>query len=251
MNRTDRSTAKRQELFGNLSADADNFDPEFAQIADKFIYGEIFYQGNLDTPLRVLISLVALATIRDRDYLELQTQAALNIGLDPHTLKEALYQCAPFIGFPAISAALQIVNNVLSAHHITLPLEARGTVTEEDRFEAGRSIQFPIYGERMKQNLSSLPEEHRSILPRYLTEMCFGDFYTRPGLDLKTRELLILCALCALGGTEAQIKSHAAGNLKVGNDRETILSAITQCLPWVGFPRVLNAINIIKEINLE
>ena len=76
-----------------------------------------------------------------------------------------------------------------------------------------------------------------------------GDFYTRAGLDLQTRELLILCVLCALGGTDLQIKSHATGNLKVGNSRDTLVSAITFCLPFIGFPRTLNAINIVKDVS--
>jgi alkylhydroperoxidase/carboxymuconolactone decarboxylase family protein YurZ len=68
------------------------------------------------------------------------------------------------------------------------------------------------------------------------SEVCFGDFHTRAGLDLRTRELLVLCVLCALGDTERQIKSHAISNLKVGNSLETIISCTSTCRPVGGIP---------------
>ena len=251
MNRKNRAEAKLNELFNNVQSGPTDLDPEFTEISHRFIYGEIFYQGNLEVRLRMLISLVVLTAIRNQTQLPSQVGAALAAGVQPKEIKEALYQCAPFIGFPTVFDALQMVNAVLLDHGVSLPLDAESRVSEEERFEKGKAIQFPIYGDRIKKNLESLPDEHRESIPKYLTEVCFGDFYTRAGLDLRTRELLILCVLCALGGTEGQIKSHAAGNLKVGNSRETIISAVTQCLPWIGFPRTLNSINIIKDITIE
>ncbi|PWB73640.1 MAG: 4-carboxymuconolactone decarboxylase [Anaerolineales bacterium] len=251
MNRKDRTDAKLTELFDKVELGQTGLDPEFTEISRRFIYGDIFQQGNLDLRQRLLISLVVLTTIGDQTELSCQATAALKVGVQPREMKEALYQCAPFIGFPAVFRALQIVNAILLDHHVSLPLETEDLIPADERFDKGRAIQFPIYGDRIRSNLSSLPGEHRENLPKYLTELCFGDFYTRDGLDLKDRELLVLCVLCALGDTEGQIRSHAAGNLKVGNSRETILSAVTQCLPWIGFPRTLNTINIIKDITIE
>jgi 4-carboxymuconolactone decarboxylase len=82
----------------------------------------------------------------------------------------------------------------------------------------------------------------------YLSAFCFGDFYTRGALDLKSRELLTLCIISALGGCESQLKSHVLGNKNVGNDKETLISAITHCLPYIGFPRTLNALACVNEI---
>jgi outer membrane protein assembly factor BamB len=63
---------------------------------------------------------------------------------------------------------------------------------------------------------------------------CFGDYYTRKGLDIKLRELTTLSILIALGGVESQIKGHIQGNVNVGNDRSVLMDLITQLLPWVG-----------------
>ena len=60
--------------------------------------------------------------------------------------------------------------------------------------------------------------------------------------------MITLCVLCALGGCEAQVRAHIKGNLNVGSSRETIISVLTQCMPYIGFPRTLNAISCLNEI---
>ena len=249
--RSDRAEDKLHELFGTAQLSGADLDPEFFEIMKRFTYGEIYYQGNLDRRQRELIALVVLTTIQCLSEVRAHVGAALNIGITPIEIKESLYQCAPFIGFPRVQEALKIVNEVMLSRGISLPLDSQRQIEEGDRFAKGREIQFPIYGDRINQAVANLPEEQRESIPRYLTELCFGDLYTRAGLDLQTRELLILCVLCALGGTDLQIKSHATGNLKVGNSRETVVSAITFCLPFIGFPRTLNAINIVKDVSKE
>ena len=91
------------------------------------------------------------------------------------------------------------------------------------------------------------PEELKHIQD-YLSAYCFGDFYTRGTLDLKMRELITFCAICCLGGCEPQAKSQAGANISVGNTRELLIDAVTQCLPFIGFPRTLNAISCINEV---
>lgn len=83
---------------------------------------------------------------------------------------------------------------------------------------------------------------------KYLSANCFGDYYTRKGLDIKTRELLTFSMILSLGGCEPQLKGHIQGNLNVGNDKELLLSVVTQLLPYVGYPRTLNAIRCINEV---
>src|SRR6185503_2755977 len=106
----------------------------------------------------------------------------------------------------------------------------------------------PLYGDEIRDHLAGLPDDLRGVVPRLLTEFCFGDFYTRSGLDLALRELLVLCVLAALGGAEFQVRGHAAGNLKAGNSVEVQAAAIIHCLPYIGFPRAINAIRAINEL---
>jgi 4-carboxymuconolactone decarboxylase len=250
MNRIERAKKKSQELFGAQSV-TNTSDPELMSILQGLIFGEIFYVGNLDDKTRELITITVLTTNQTLPQLKDHTNAALNIGVSPIQIREAVYQSAPFIGFPKVLNALDTINKVFTSRGIALPLENKGTVEENERFEKGREMQFPLYGDRMKESMKDLPAEFAEAIPRILTESCFGDFYTRGGLDTKTRELLIFCALATLGGTERQMASHAVGNLKVGNSKETLLSAMVHSYPYIGFPRVANAISVIKEAKVE
>jgi AhpD family alkylhydroperoxidase len=73
------------------------------------------------------------------------------------------------------------------------------------------------------------------------------DLDTRSGLDVRTRELISLTMLAALGGCEPQIKLHVAANLRVGNDRARLVDVLTQLLPYIGYPRMLNALRALNE----
>lgn len=248
--RKERAKTKYLELFGQQILESKT-DPELMNILQRLIFGEIFYVGNLDDKTRELITITALTTNQTLPQLKAHTNAALNIGVSPVTIRESIYQNAPFIGFPKVLNALDTINSVFVSRGIRLPLENKGTVQENARFEKGKEMQFPLYGDRMRQNMKDLPGNFGNTISRILTESCFGDFYTRGGLDVKTRELLIFCALATLGGAERQMASHAVGNLKAGNDKETLISAMVHLYPYVGFPRVSNAINAIKEAKIE
>jgi 4-carboxymuconolactone decarboxylase len=248
--RVEKARKKYQELFG-AQAVMTSSDPELMNILQKLIFGEIFYVGNLDDKTRELITITILTTNQTLPQLRAHTNAALNIGVSAVEIRESVYQSAPFIGFPKVLNALDTINTVFRSRGIKVPLENKGTVQEKQRFEKGKQLQYPLYGDRMKENMKDLPAEFAEAIPRILTESCFGDFYTRGGLNIKTRELLIFCALATLGGTERQMASHAVGNLKAGNSKETLISAMVHLYPYVGFPRVSNAINVIKEAKAE
>ncbi len=81
-----------------------------------------------------------------------------------------------------------------------------------------------------------------------LTANCFGDHLTRTGIDVRTRELLTFAMLISLGGCEPQARGHVAANVNVGNDRAALLDVITQLLPFIGYPRTLNALGVINEV---
>jgi 4-carboxymuconolactone decarboxylase len=248
--RIERAKKKYQELFAQQIMESKT-DPELMNILQRFLFGEVFYTGNLDDKTRELITITALITNQTLPQLKAHTNAALNIGVKPIEIREIVYQLAPFIGFPKVLNAMDTINKVFISRGIGLPLENKGTVQENQRFEKGKEWQYPLYGEGMKQNMKDLPGEFAEAIPKMLTEFCFGDFYTREGIDIKIRELMIYCALATLGGTERQMTSHAAGNLKVGNNKETLLSAMVQLYPYIGFPRVSNAINVIKGAKVE
>jgi 4-carboxymuconolactone decarboxylase len=242
-----RSQATYEKLFGPRDTSAPDDDPELGEILRRLIFGEVFHTGDLDDRTRELVTVVVLTTTQMLPQLNAHTAAALNVGVTPIEIREAVYQCAPFIGFPATLNAIAAINEVFRARGIDLPLPDQTTVDESERYESGRAIQQPMYGDEIRDNLESLPHGFGGEVARYLTEFCFGDFYTRTGLDVARGELLVLCLLAALGGTDAQLRSHVIGNTKVGNDKTRQLTALIHCFPYIGFPRALNAIRIVND----
>ena len=174
-------------------------------------------------------------------------ETALNIGVSPIEIKEALYQCSPYVGYPRVFAALEKANEVFKEKNISLPIESQSTVTESTRFDKGLETQVSMYGDAILTAHSNAATNQKHI-QNFLSANCFGDFYTRKGLDLKTRELLTFIMIISLGGAEPQAIAHANANIKMGSSKDMMLEAVTQCLPYIGYPRTLNAITIINNI---
>lgn len=236
------------KLFGSVQDPLAKTDPDLATIRDRFLYGEIAEQGSLNDKQRELITLVVLTASQSTNDIKNHTEAALRIGLSPVEIKEALYQCAPYIGFPKVEAALRQVNGVFTEKGIPLPVESQATVTEESRFADGLAVQKSTFGDAIDKMHAAAPAGQKEIIINYLSAFCFGDIFTRKGLDAKTRELLIFSAISALGGCESQVKSHVQGNINVGNSKQNLVDALAQSLPYIGFPRTLNALACVNDV---
>lgn len=172
--------------------------------------------------------------------------AALNFGVTPVEIKEVVYQAVAYLGIRRVLPFLKITNEVFGDKGIVLPLENQATTTTENRREAGTQAQVDIFGEGMRDFWKSSAEESRHI-NLWLADNCFGDYYTRKGLDYKQREMITFCFLAAQGGCEPQLISHAAANMRIGNDKAFLIKIISQCLPYIGYPRSLNALNCVNK----
>ena len=250
MTRTDICKENYRTLFKGEALPETGNDTDMMAILQKYIFGEIFTVGELDIKTREMITVTTLAVQQTLPQLKAHINAALNAGVTPVELREAIYQLAPFIGFPKTLNALNVLNEVFKERGIETPLKSTSTVKEDERFEKGLAIQKPLYGDEIQKSMEGLPDNMGADVSRFLTEVCFGDFYTREGLDLKTRELLVISILVTTGNTTT-LKSHIKGNLKAGNSKETITAAIIQCLPYVGFPNTLSALRTLKEVLAE
>jgi alkylhydroperoxidase/carboxymuconolactone decarboxylase family protein YurZ len=83
---------------------------------------------------------------------------------------------------------------------------------------------------------------------QFLSANCFGDHVARAGIDLRVRELLTFALLASLGGCDPQVRAHVAANLNVGNGRPELIGVITAVLPFIGYPRALNALAAVNEV---
>lgn len=234
-------------LFGGEALTGQGTDPEMMDILQKFIFGEVFRTGDLDMKTREMITCITLTTMQTLPQLKAHAGAALNVGVTPVELRELVYLCAPYIGFPKTLNALTTINEVFKERGIALPLEKQGTVTEENRHEKGSDIQKPLYGDAIEEALKNVPDGLGEDAARFLTEFCFGDIYTRSGMDMQTRELLVYCILTSLEA-ESQLISHTQSNIKLGNNKEKLAAAVIQCLPYIGFPPAMKTLQIIQSV---
>ena len=113
--------------------------------------------------------------------------------------------------------------------------------------EKGVALQKSIFGAAIDKNYETAAP-NQLYIQKLLSANCFGDYQTRPTLDVKLRELLTYSILISLGGCESQVKGHIQGNVNVGNDKATLLAVTTQLLPSIGYPRTLNAIASLNEV---
>ena len=246
MNRIETCKENYRTLFRGEALTGQGSDPEMMDILQKFIFGEVFTTGDLSLKQREMITCVTLATMQTLPQLKAHAGAALNVGVTPLELREAMYLTAPFIGFPKMLNAVSTVNEVFKERGISLPLENQTTVTEDNRHEQGAAIQDKLYHGGISGVLSGIPGNLDEDVSRFLTDYFFGEIYTRGTLDIPTKELLGYCILTTLEA-ESQLQSHFHGNIKAGNSPQTVASAVIQTLPYIGFPAAIKALRIIKQ----
>jgi 4-carboxymuconolactone decarboxylase len=235
------------ELFPNHKSTLKVTDPELIEVFDNFAFDEVLSYGNLDTKTRLMVILASLIAQQTLSEYRVMLGGALNVGVTPVEVKEIVYQSVPYTGIAKAFDFIHATNEMLESRGVKLPLESQSTTTPQTRYEKGLALQKSIFGKMIDKLYEESPKNQLHI-QKYLSANCFGDYQTRKGLDIKTRELLTYSMLISMGGAESQVKGHIQGNVNVGNDKETLLSVTTQLLPYIGYPRTLNAIKCLNEV---
>ena len=218
-------------------------DPEFIERFTHFAFTEVVNEEGqqLDEETRYMAILSALLGCQGVDAFEFALSRALDAGLNPVMIKEIVYQSVDYLGIGRVLPFLNATNEILTERGVKLPLEGQATTTMENRLEKGAQAQVDIFGDVMKDAWK------KGHINRWLAANCFGDYYTRTGLSYAQREMITFCFLAAQGGCEPQLTSHAGGNMKVGNDKDFLIRVVSQCLPYIGYPRSLNAIACVNK----
>lgn len=244
----ERASKAHDELFlGHVSTLAVT-DPELIDVFDNFAFDEVFATTALDARTRLMVQLAALIALPALREYRVMLGAALVVGVTPVKVKEIVYQAVPYVGMGKVFDFLHATNEVLEERGIALPLPGQSTTTPATRMEKGLAVQKQIVGDdRVDQLYANAPADQQHI-QRLLSANCFGDYLTRGGIDVPTRELLTFSFLAALGGCDPQVRGHVTANLNVGNDRARLIDVATQLLPFIGYPRTLNALRAIDEV---
>jgi len=251
INITERARKEIRKIFSqrNVVSTLKN-DPELTEIVDNFAFDEtlgISDEGPVKESTRILCIMASTMAQYSKNEFKMYVDAALNVGVKPSDIREVVYQAVPYLGFSSVLCFLQIMNEVFANNDIRTPLHDHATTTPETRREEGRKIMDEVFGkEYMDLMIAECPKGQEHII-EYLEGYCFGDFYTRRGLTLQLRELMTFCFLASMGGCDSQMRAHAKGNKRVGTSKQEIVGAVTAMLPYIGFPRALNALNAIND----
>lgn len=217
-------------------------DPEYIERFNHFAFDEVVNADeSLDTKTRYMAILATLIGCQGTDAYREMLDKALDDKVSPIIIKEVVYQATDYLGYGRTLNFLNITNEVFNERNIEMPLESQCTTTLEDRLEKGIEAQATIFGEGMKEAWKA------GTINKWLADNCFGDYYTRKGLALAEREMITFCFLSAQGGCEPQLIAHSKGNMNMGNDKEFLTKVVLQCVPYIGYPRSLNAINCINK----
>ena len=211
-------------------------DSEWVEIVAQFSQRETVKASRLTRKEQMLCILSALLGCQGMGEFQNMLHAALSSGVDPVAIKETIYQATAYLGIGRVHDFLVAANQVMERCGVKLPLAPQGTTTEETRFQAGLEKQVALFGPGMEKQQTEGPALRRNI-NRWLADNCFGDYYTRSGLNDQEREMVTFCFLLAQGGCENQLRGHTAGNLMAGNDREKLYSVVEQCMPYIGYAK--------------
>ena len=244
-------------------------DAEFMERFERFAFTEIVNENGmkLDDETRYMSILASLIGCQGVDTYKVIVAKALDSGLSPVEIKEIVYQSVDYLGMGRVWPFLVATNVVMEAKGIELPLldstrakQGRLGMTKQERLEKSASDEAETAGageetadEKKLAEQAGIFEEHMkevwkdSHINKWLKENYFGADYPGSRLPLAKRELVTFCFLFSQGGCDMQVVAHAKGNMKLGNDKELLMRVISQSLPYIGYPRCLNAVNCVNE----
>lgn len=221
-------------------------DKDFVEIIHNFVDETTHYSHLIDGKTAHLLVLASAIAQNAAGEVRRQVEQALTAGATPIEIREVIYQGSAYTGAARIPEMIAAANEVFTAQGIALPLSSQATVTADNRFERGLALQKEIFGGAIDKMRVAAPENEKQFQD-YLSANCFGDWQTRTGLDKRMREMITFAMLISLGGCEPQVRGHIRGNLAVGNDKELLLQVITLLVPYIGYPRTLNAVQALND----
>ena len=224
-------------------------DPEFVERFANFAFDDVPADVDLPDRTRFICWIATLLGCQGVDEFSALLPAALNMGVEPEAIKETVYQATAYLGIGRTYPFLKVTNDVFTAAGVELPLKPQATTlpTEESRYEGGEKAQVACFGEQMHGYKDRGAADYPHIA-QWLVKNCFGDWYTRGGLTIAEREMITFCFIAAQGGCEPQLKAHIAGNVQCGNDREFLIKVVSNNVPFIGYPRSLNAMAAVEEV---
>lgn len=236
----------------NMMNSMKDMAPDMARFIMEFAYGDVYSRPGLDMKSREIATVAALTAMGNAaPQLKTHIRASLNVGLNHDQIMETIIQMALYAGFPASLNAIQVAKEVFAEKG----KKYQPKVIKSDqatRYKRGSKLIGEVYGdpnaaENMEKGLGDIAPD----MARFIIEFPYGDVYSRPGLDMKLREIATVAACTALGTATPQLKTHIRASLNVGLTEVEIKECIIQMALYAGFPASLNALQAAKEVFAE
>lgn len=208
---------------------------------------QAFINENLDVRLQHLSTLVTLTANRAYEEIAGAVKAALDAGLTPVEIKEAIYHSGAYCGYTRAAGALDAADAALAALGEAVHYDSRITSTEETRYDDGLAVQRTLFGPQIGTITDDM-SENMKLQTRYLSGICFGDFYNRTGLSLYTREFLTFCTIVGNGNCAGQLTGHINGNLSVGHAKNMLRAAVLLNEEYNGGEKTQLALQMIDAV---
>lgn len=220
----------------------------FETMLTEAVYGGIWSRPGLPLEDRMTCTLAALSLARHETQLRRFVAAALDIGMAPRSIVEIFVQCGLYDGFPTAQTAIELADGVFAERGISIPQEPHPDASLDVLEERGRELLQELHGERGTQGYAAPGNAATGALYGMAIQYGYGELWHRPGLERRGRMLCALAAFTVLG-LEDQLRKFAQSARNLGLEWDEIIEAIMQTAPYGGFPRALNALGIVGEID--
>jgi 4-carboxymuconolactone decarboxylase len=229
-----------------------DISPDMGRFIVEFPYGDIYSRPGLDMKKREIATVAALTAMGTATpQLKTHIRASLTVGLKPEEIVETIIQMSLYSGFPSALNGLQATREIFKEKNITF----NPKLTQSDqatRYKRGSVLIGEVYGTpNAAENLVKSFEDISPDIARFIIEFPYGDVYSRPGLDMKSREIATVAALTAMGDAIPQLKTHIRASLQVGLTKTEVVECIMQMALYSGFPSALNALQAAREVFAE
>ncbi len=237
---------QKEKIFEKLYTSMCDDDPEYALIIKQFINNQLLTHIQL-TDKEIMLAVISTLIANQSTKLYKQMLSDTLKILTPVEIKEIIYQSTIYIGLAKSYEFMEITNDHLKKEGIELPLESQKTIKDEERMQTGYDLQVRNFSkEFIDTSIETTPDNQKHVWD-LISSFAYGDFYTRSGLTDTERELISFAFILSLRGCENQLKIHTLGNIKMGNEKEKLIDTITILIPFIGFPRMHNALAIINQ----
>lgn len=221
-------------------------NPGLSSVLDNFLSKDVLPRTSLDGKTRGIAIISVLAGSQSAEYFKEALPSIMEGGVTADEVYETLYQAVAYLGIGRAYPFLKYADEVLGGNG----REYTSATDAAERLDRGEKAQIEIFGAQMK-GFAASGDAMTGHINEWLVKNCFGDYYTRGVLGYAQREMITFCLLAAQGGCEPQLKSHTAANIRIGNDAAFLTDVISQCMPYIGYPRTLNALAAIKEVSAK